>query len=679
MEQCTGWKGLAQEGCEKTGKYALLEKVDGKYVLNKIYNPYKTDSSRILIQDSKVKVFYFKAGESDALITCFKKKISENKSEFRHMPGDDMVFGKEDYNSIYDLKNDESINKFRGIEKISIDKFELSKLLGKYLRIGGLVSDTKETGFERHIKRMFDNKGLVENYGAWEKIIEILVINESWDNLSDFVKTIMKAINSVEYAKDGKLCEQIKKSLCLYLNACLTKSLSLVWGNEVKDIIGDICKNTNIRKSKFLRRRKGYCSTRMNDKSVMPILVDMLDLPLVFRDSKAINLCDFRQAIEYCKDSWDENYIYYPYLVTMYDLAIIECVRGLVKESSEGFKDYYNSFKRQYAHYIKCNYQIEEDRLEHILRVENISNHFSDKDNCYYTEINNERKDKLKLAIANVRLNHDNFKKVIMDIPNRSYKRYKDLAKVINEAIDAKADMLILPEGYLPYEWLATLSRTCAKSNLAVVTGIEHIKKGSSVYNLTAVILPYEDEFSKNAFVSFHLKTHYAPGEKHEINGYRLNAISGSHYELYKWHDCYFPVYCCYEIASIVDRSLFQSYADFLVTIEWNKDINYYSNILESLSRDIHTYCIQVNSSDYGDSRIAKPSKTEDKDIMRTKGGKNSTILVDEIDIKKLREFQFKEYNLQAYDKNFKPTPPGFKPDIVLKKIRGEYLFDETR
>ena len=59
---------------------------------------------------------------------------------------------------------------------------------------------------------------------------------------------------------------------------------------------------------------------------------------------------------------------------------------------------------------------------------------------------------------------------------------------------------------------------------------------------------------------------------------------------------------------------------------------------------------------------------------MRTKGGRNSTILVDEIDIGKMREFQLKEYNLQAYDKSFKPTPPGFEPEIVLKKIKGEEL-----
>ena len=49
---------------------------------------------------------------------------------------------------------------------------------------------------------------------------------------------------------------------------------------------------------------------------------------------------------------------------------------------------------------------------------------------------------------------------------------------------------------------------------------------------------------------------------------------------------------------------------------------------------------------------------------------------MDEIDIAKMRQFQLKGYTLQAYDKKFKPTPPGFNPDIVLKKINGEDLYE---
>lgn len=131
-------------------------------------------------------------------------------------------------------------------------------------------------------------------------------------------------------------------------------------------------------------------------------------------------------------------------------------------------------------------------------------------------------------------------------------------------------------------------------------------------------------------------------------------------------------MYCCFELASIKDRALFSSYADVVVAVEWNKDINYYSNILESLSRDLHCYCVQVNSSDYGDSRITMPSKTELKDIIKTKGGNNATVLVGTIDIEKLRNFQFKEYNLQKMDKEFKPTPPLFDKEIVKRKIQGK-------
>jgi hypothetical protein len=92
---------------------------------------------------------------------------------------------------------------------------------------------------------------------------------------------------------------------------------------------------------------------------------------------------------------------------------------------------------------------------------------------------------------------------------------------------------------------------------------------------------------------------------------------------------------------------------------------------MESLSRDVHCYCVQVNTSDYGDSRIIKPSKSEMMNVLQTKGGLNRTVLIGEIDIEMLRDFQIKEYELQKDDKNFKTTPPDFDSKIVMKKIKG--------
>ncbi len=689
LEQCSGWKGLNAIKCKNSNKYSLLhqEKTDDengtdketnfKYVLNRLYNPVENDNSQIVIQNDKVKIFYFKSGESDALLTCFKENIAKNKSEFRHMPEDEAIFQKDDYSKIYDLQNDETINKFRGIKGISIDKYELSKLLGKHLRIGGLIHDVRETGFEKQIFKILNPRVIIENYNVWEKIIEILVINESWSALKDIVSTIVDAIDVLDYRDDTILAE-VKKTLQLYLYSALSRSLALVWGTEVDEFIESLCKQYVSRENQsqiivshlWRNHRKAYCKTRMVDKSVMPIFIDMLKMSKIYKTEDTLNLCDFQQMILFSKEIWDSNYVYYPYLVTMYDFSMISCIEQL-NALENNFGEFDSIYSDQVNNYVTSNYLVRDNvsLIEKLIQVDE----FDDK-NAFLVQVNNNKKERLRLAIANVRLNHDNFERVVIDNPNRSYQRYKDLSKLINAAIDENADMLIMPEAYMPFEWLATVARTCARNNLAVVTGIEHIKIGTKVFNLTATILPYEDLLNKSAFISFHLKNHYAPAEKQEINGYRLNEINGEHYELYRWHDCYFPVYCCYELTSITDRAMFQSYADFLVAIEWNKDVNYYSNILESLSRDIHCYCVQVNSSDYGDSRITKPSKTEEKDIMRTKGGINSTILVDEIDIGKIREFQLKEYNLQAYDKSFKPTPPGFDPKIVLKKIKGEEL-----
>jgi hypothetical protein len=191
------------------------------------------------------------------------------------------------------------------------------------------------------------------------------------------------------------------------------------------------------------------------------------------------------------------------------------------------------------------------------------------------------------------------------------------------------------------------------------------------VYNLTATILPYQHDDCKYAYLNMHSKVVFSPEEKFTIEGYRYECREGNTHELLVWNNMWFSVYCCYEMAAIRNRAIFQSIADLIVTIEWNHDINYYSNIIESLSRDLHCYCAQVNTSDYGDSRLIKPSKTENKDIVRIKGGINGTAILDEINIKTLRDFQIKEYGLQKMDKTFKPTPPFFSHEIVNKKRKG--------
>jgi hypothetical protein len=110
-----------------------------------------------------------------------------------------------------------------------------------------------------------------------------------------------------------------------------------------------------------------------------------------------------------------------------------------------------------------------------------------------------------------------------------------------------------------------------------------------------------------------------------------------------------------------------------IVAVECNKDTNYFGNIVESLSRDLHCYCVQVNTSEYGDSRITQPMKQEMQDLLVVKGGLNSSLLIGEIDVQGLREFQLKDYSLKESG-DFKPLPPDYNKEIVRRKIDRKYF-----
>lgn len=326
----------------------------------------------------------------------------------------------------------------------------------------------------------------------------------------------------------------------------------------------------------------------------------------------------------------------------------------------KAYKELINSYYMLNFRFRAINTDDADDSSPNAVKIKKI---LSDNDRAI--QVNDtplmKQNDKIKVAIANTYIPSSDAVNAIDDIPNRSYARYRAFVKTVNEAIHTHSDMLIFPECYLPYEWLPILSRTCAKNHMAVVTGVEHLKISNNVFNLTAVILPYNDDKYPFSYVYFHRKTHMAPEEDSMIRSRGYTPITGSGHELYCWNNFWFSVYCCYELTSIMDRSKFQSYVDAIISVVYNKDTNYFSSIIDSLARDMHCFCIQVNTSQYGDSRITLPSKTESKDLLKVEGGKNSMVLTDVLDISALRNFQLQGNLSQINDKtnklNLKLTP----------------------
>ena len=168
------------------------------------------------------------------------------------------------------------------------------------------------------------------------------------------------------------------------------------------------------------------------------------------------------------------------------------------------------------------------------------------------------------------------------------------------------------------------------------------------------------------------MKNIYAPKEEKILKENNKNIPQNKFdtYTLFNYKGVYFTAYYCYELADISARALFKSKIDILFACEWNSDVNYFANIVESCSRDLHCYFVQSNTSQYGDSRITMPVKTEKKDLIKIKGGDNIFIIIGEVDINSIRDFQ-KDPSSQKPDK-FKQTPPNFNIENVKKRENNE-------
>lgn len=285
--------------------------------------------------------------------------------------------------------------------------------------------------------------------------------------------------------------------------------------------------------------------------------------------------------------------------------------------------------------------------------------------------------EKIQVALANIPVWDRNIQDSYLGKPDLSRKRLKPVANLLNEiskwrnAAGEKIDLLVFPEVSIPHAWESMLVAWARKHRVGVICGLEHRVSGGLAYNEVLAALPYQAGNNHWACMPVRrLKRLYSPEEDFILTNEGL-AIPPAQdkYQLIQWRGASFAIYNCYELASIEDRSLFKGKVDFVVGTEFNRDVHYFSNIVESAARDLHCYVIQVNGSQYGDSRVVNPSKSEKMNPLRIKGGDNLTFLTMTLDLKALRDHQRQGYGLQKDSTDFKPTPPGFKRADVKARI----------
>lgn len=645
----------------------ILKLVNGYYELTGNYKSLK-------IQEEKVVLQHFYHEESRAAINKFRQNIDQQRSEFRFLPDEDII--DEEFDSdAFSLQYSDSIQKLRSLQGFKEDKFGASKFLASKIFMAGAVK--KKTGTKESRKKasqqilsFFKWRVSIVFCMLWEKVATYFFVTDDPQSLKQFIRQTLGAIDKIESnVINEEWIKMYKENLIETLQLAVATPFAL---------------NPEFKLNGFTHEQNVDCKKKaLAIRSANMFRHNLLGMPGInytttLSDSEA-NLLDRSTTIG------KPEYNVIPYLAPRYFrydeanlLAIgIHLSTDLVSDGAQMQQAITDETKQLF--YL-VNYEWYNLYREGRVQAELTPLPVIGNKNSWYVDIEDkywEGKENKRIGIANLKVSDKQVECSMLKRCVLSAERRKTLFNIINEAAKEKCDMLVLPELSVPHQWLDLLVSQSKRHNMAIIAGLEYYHgKNDYVYNSVATILPFRMKHTTTVSVNLRIKNHYSPLEKKMLEGYRykIPTFKQPLYCLFHWRKIYFSVYNCFELANINDRSLFKSKVDLLVATELNRDVNYYADIAGSWVRDIHCYFVQVNTSNYGDSCIMRPTKTETNKMVTVKGGQNSTILVDDMAIDKLRSFQFKEHITQMDDKSYKLTPPDFSRENVKRRIENEPL-----
>ncbi|MCF8453974.1 MAG: hypothetical protein K9G42_12265 [Pedobacter sp.] len=658
----------------------------------------------LIIQSEKVIIQDIDWKESPAIINNFKKNLEKNRSEFRFLPDEDKV-EKEFDEDAFTLRYNDSVNKLRSIKELREDKYGASKYLAGKIFAASLSNEKPDKKTTTQILTFFKGLTSLSFHTLWEKAATYFVINEQIDSLTKFYSQSLYAIRNIEYDlyEDPTFRNEIRNLLTENLNEYLTIAIAtpLAFNPQLskrvthfKDAFKTISADAKSIRSSNMFRHAWIGLPAINYTNYLfenDLENNLLKIGKVNGNAFGLTPMEYFQLNTRLT-------ILSPRYVHFHELNVLEIHKSVnsISEVSQDAIDLINEIpNRAYNNYWELNHRwkfpdVEDQKIASLIlasskeyfEINSLSGRFDDVNSANIISVKNYNQDteiNKKVAIANIKVDSKNVEGSYLGNPNTSRERRQELFKLINQVEEARCDLFVLPEVSVPYQWLNLLAYQSQRRNIAIVAGLEHwVNKFNFAFNFMVTILPINRQNYRTCLVRIRLKNHYSPEEKRQLRGYRLVVPTdvtprlAKRYDLFHWNKSYFSVYNCFELADIQDRALFKGKVDLIIASEYNQDITYFSDIAGSWVRDIHCFFIQVNSSDYGDSRVLQPSQTITKNILQIKGGDNSTIIVGKLPIKELRAFQLKEYELQKDDKTFKPSPPDFNREDVQARIENK-------
>lgn len=670
----------------------------------------------LFCQSEKSLMHFFNYNESHLVIDRLKQELDERTSEFRDFP-EESESNFSFTSNAYHLHYDGSEGKIRTLKDYKENRYGLTVFLSNKIFSALRHEDHLTDEESEQIVNFFKGETCLNFYRLWERILTLLLVNKKAKQYVDFFLHCFDQIDKIEISdeKTSVSKDQLKDTLVNYLDVSheVSLSLNLDFLTKTKKVARNLefklneLKNSNwtflfgrfepTKPDSYWVRRFRQSNMMRHHYVIHPLLTfteasrkgtlkDLTSIKLDFKnyklDQNLIKNSPRRVKFWECCMSVANETIgsHHRKRETETNNKVESELFGINNKKKESFylDESFKLFKLINGNHI-AEYELEDDGFRqkfYACKSEVKKN--SPVVHVQEITVNNKKRssNKFKIAFANTKVEEKNILDSMRGTPNLDSERYDKLAKIVKKVRLDKSDILLFPEFFIPINLLSSVVKYAERNQVLTITGLEHVKIKNTVFNFIVTILPFEVDGVSDAVVVFRLKNHYAHIEESLIKGnhFKIAKPKENRYDIFNWKNLYLSPYYCFELANVWHRSLFKSKLDLLVGVEWNKDTNYFSNIVESCSRDLHCYVAQVNTSQFGDSRLTQPTESARLDILRLKGGTNDAILTAEIDLDRIREFQRKTFDITHTDKEFKPLPPDYEVKYVLKRINNESI-----
>jgi hypothetical protein len=646
----------------------------------------------IRIQGEKLSILHFVSSEPTALLDRFVADIRRNSSEWRWLPEDEDV----DYDfdeAAYSLNYQGTGNKLRDIQGFSEDKFGVSKFLAKKIFLALQFGHELDEEAVSKVTRFFKGRRAIDLSSQWERVFVFLLVNDVPHRMPELAGELFHAIESIEKVDhwnagdDAWYLSHLLYSLCMalalrpsilddpsFFPRLYTELGQVVWTEEdLQRAVAAIRHSNMVRHLYVVHPLLNYV------EPVGGLYVDLVANRRYFEVSKEPLAIDHRQ------------YRYSPRFVHFHEVTLFHLINRISTSKSKfqqsGFHFAGRPMRRHrdyldeaYDDYFRLNYERmpsidpsvpEYARLkEQLFKLSEAS-----EDNDWTRSVRLEDKDhgsRIRVGVVNMNLPPEATEHAYLRNPRIRGTRRREFNALLNDAEKERVDILVMPEVSVPVAWFKWIADYARVKQRCLVFGLEHWIVGKRAFNFLICMMPIRVNGFNSLVINIRLKNHYSPEECEILEGYGYIVPEPKRpsYDLISWQGCHFAAFNCFELSNIEHRARFRSKVDILTVSEFNKDTNYFSSIVESATRDLHCYVVQVNDAKYGDSRVCQPARSVERDLVKVKGGLNSTVLVADCNLGALREFQLKEYSGQKRLGTFKPTPPDFDRRSVIDRMK---------